>query len=60
MLSFGTVGDLFGRKKVMLAGVAVFCAGSVIAAVAPNTDILIAGGSSWASVPPPPSPGRCR
>src|ERR1700735_145947 len=43
MLSFGTIGDLFGRKKVMLAGVAVFCAGSVIAAVAPTTDILIAG-----------------
>jgi EmrB/QacA subfamily drug resistance transporter len=43
MLSFGAVGDLFGRKKVMLAGVAVFCAGSVIAAVAPNTDVLIAG-----------------
>jgi EmrB/QacA subfamily drug resistance transporter len=43
MLSFGTMGDLFGRKKVMLTGVAVFCAGSVIAAVAPNTDILIAG-----------------
>jgi EmrB/QacA subfamily drug resistance transporter len=37
MLSFGTVGDLFGRKKVMLAGVAV------IAAVAPTTDVLIAG-----------------
>lgn len=43
MLSFGTVGDLLGRKKVMLAGVAVFCAGSVVAAVAPNTDVLIAG-----------------
>jgi EmrB/QacA subfamily drug resistance transporter len=43
MLSFGTIGDLFGRKKVMLTGVAVFCAGSVIAAVAPTTDILIAG-----------------
>ena len=43
MLSFGTIGDLFGRKKVMLAGVAVFCAGSVIAAVAPTTDVLIAG-----------------
>jgi EmrB/QacA subfamily drug resistance transporter len=43
MLSFGTAGDLLGRKKVMLAGVAVFCAGSVIAAVAPTTDVLIAG-----------------
>jgi len=31
MLTGGTLGDLFGRKKVMLAGVAVFCAGSVVA-----------------------------
>jgi EmrB/QacA subfamily drug resistance transporter len=43
MLSFGTIGDLFGRKKVMLAGVATFCAGSVVAAVAPSTDVLIIG-----------------
>ena len=43
MLSFGAVGDLFGRKKVMLTGVAVFCTGSVIAALAPNTDVLITG-----------------
>src|SRR5579863_9902414 len=43
MLSFGTVGDVFGRKKIMLTGVAVFCLGSVIAAVAPTTDVLIAG-----------------
>ena len=43
MLTGGTLGDLFGRKKVMLAGVAVFCAGSVVAATAPNVDLLIAG-----------------
>jgi EmrB/QacA subfamily drug resistance transporter len=43
MLSGGTLGDLFGRKKVMLAGVAVFCAGSIVAAVATSTGILIAG-----------------
>ena len=36
MLTGGTLGDLFGRKKVMLAGVAIFCAGSVVAAVAPE------------------------
>ncbi len=43
MLTFGTLGDLFGRKKIMLGGVAVFCAGSLIAAVAPNVQVLIAG-----------------
>ena len=43
MLSFGTMGDLLGRKKIMLGGVAVFCAGSVVAALAPTTDVLIAG-----------------
>ena len=43
MLSFGTMGDLFGRKKIMLGGVAVFAAGSVVAALAPTTDVLIAG-----------------
>ena len=43
MLTGGTLGDLFGRKKVMLGGVAVFCAGSVMAAVAPGNGVLIAG-----------------
>ena len=42
MLTGGTLGDLFGRKKVMLAGVAVFCAGSVVAALAQSTGVLIA------------------
>jgi len=43
MLGFGMVGDEFGRKRVMLAGVGVFCAGSVLAALAPNVQLLIAG-----------------
>ncbi len=43
MLAAGMLGDILGRKKIMLAGVAVFCAGSVVAAVAPNVDWLIAG-----------------
>lgn len=43
MLSFGTVGDQLGRRKVMAAGVAVFCAGSVLAAVASSSGMLIAG-----------------
>ncbi|MGO8722323.1 MAG: MFS transporter [Acidimicrobiales bacterium] len=43
MLLFGTLGDQLGRKKVMLSGVVMFCAGSVVAAVAQNADTLIAG-----------------
>jgi EmrB/QacA subfamily drug resistance transporter len=43
MLTGGTLGDLFGRKKVMLSGVAIFFAGSVVSALAPSTSVLIAG-----------------
>ncbi len=43
MLAFGMVGDEFGRKKVMLVGVAIFCAGSVLSALAPNIELVIAG-----------------
>lgn len=43
MLAAGTMGDILGRKKAMLTGVAIFCAGSVISALAPNVDVLIAG-----------------
>ena len=42
MLAAGMLGDLIGRKKVMLGGVLVFCGGSVLAALAPNVDVLIA------------------
>jgi EmrB/QacA subfamily drug resistance transporter len=43
MLAGGTMGDLLGRKAVMLTGVGVFCIGSIVAAVATNVDMLIAG-----------------
>jgi EmrB/QacA subfamily drug resistance transporter len=43
MLFGGTLGDLFGRKRVMLAGVALFCAGSLVAAFAASNGVLIAG-----------------
>ena len=43
MLAAGSLGDLLGRKKVMLGGVAIFCAGSVVAALATNVDVLISG-----------------
>jgi EmrB/QacA subfamily drug resistance transporter len=43
MLACGMIGDEFGRKIVMLSGVGVFCAGSVMCATAPNAGVLIAG-----------------
>jgi EmrB/QacA subfamily drug resistance transporter len=43
MLACGMIGDELGRKKVMLTGAAVFCAGSVVCALAPNPQTLIAG-----------------
>ena len=43
MLACGMIGDELGRKKVMLSGAGVFCAGSVMCAVAPNVQVLIAG-----------------
>jgi EmrB/QacA subfamily drug resistance transporter len=43
MLAAGMLGDILGRKRIMLAGVAVFCAGSVVAATAVSVDWLIVG-----------------
>jgi EmrB/QacA subfamily drug resistance transporter len=43
MLACGMIGDELGRKRVMLTGAGVFCAGSVLCAVAPNPGTLIAG-----------------
>src|ERR1700745_1757170 len=42
MLGFGMVGDEFGRKRVMVIGIAIFCAGSILSAEAPNVGVLIA------------------
>ena len=43
MIPAGALSDLLGRKKVMLTGVAIFCAGSVIVALSQNVDMLWAG-----------------
>ena len=42
MLAFGTLSDRLGRKRLMLAGVAMFAAGSLLGALAPNVTVLIA------------------
>ncbi len=60
MLAGGSLGDVLGRKKVMLGGVAVFCAGSVVAAIAPGPNMLPRDASSWAWGRRPPNRGRSR
>jgi MFS family permease len=43
MLAGGSLGDRWGRNRVMIAGLAIFCAGSVVAALAAGVPALIAG-----------------
>jgi EmrB/QacA subfamily drug resistance transporter len=42
MMMAGTLSDRFGRKRFMLGGLAVFAAGSLLGALAPSPDVLIA------------------
>ncbi len=42
MLTFGTLGDQFGRKKIMLVGICVFIVGAVMA----GASVLVTSGSS--------------
>lgn len=42
-IPFGVASDRFGRKRVMVIGLALFAAGSVIAALAPTMAWLVAG-----------------
>jgi EmrB/QacA subfamily drug resistance transporter len=43
MLIAGSLSDRLGRKWLILTGIVIFCAGSVLCAVAPNVGMLIAG-----------------
>ena len=43
MLTGGTLGDLYGRKRTFLVGLTIFTAGSLLAGLAPSLDVLIAG-----------------
>ncbi|MEV6161910.1 MFS transporter [Streptomyces sp. NPDC052052] len=41
--TFGVLGDLFGRKKLITAGAALVAIGSSVAAIAPNVQVLWVG-----------------
>ena len=41
LLVFGTLADRFGRRRVLLTGVALFALSSVVAALAPTGELLI-------------------
>ena len=43
MLMFGALGDNFGRKRLMLIGVAIFCSGSIVCAISVNPSELVIG-----------------
>ncbi|MFE3543751.1 MFS transporter [Nocardia sp. NPDC059177] len=43
MLAGGSLGDRWGRKRVMIVGLVIFCAGSVVSALASSVAVLIAG-----------------
>ncbi|WP_107659255.1 MFS transporter [Nocardia suismassiliense] len=42
LVTMGNVGDRIGRRKMLLAGAAVFGSASIVAAFAPNVGVLIA------------------
>ena len=43
MLTGGTLGDLYGRKRMFLFGLTIFTAGSLMSGLAPSLNFLIAG-----------------
>src|SRR5262245_16511858 len=43
LLTAGALGDLYGRRRVFMYGIALFAVGSAICAAAPNTATMLAG-----------------
>jgi EmrB/QacA subfamily drug resistance transporter len=43
LLTGGTLGDLYGRRRIFVLGIVVFTIGTLICALAPNSQVLIAG-----------------
>ena len=43
LIAAGRLADIFGRRRALLAGAALFAAGSALAAAAPGVEVLIGG-----------------
>jgi len=43
LLTGGTLGDIYGRRRLFLVGISLFAVGTTICALAPNAAVLIAG-----------------
>ena len=43
ILTGGTLGDLYGRRRVFVLGVAVFAVGTIVCAIAPSGGMLVLG-----------------
>ena len=43
LLTAGTLADMYGRRKVFAAGMALFTLGSLVCGIAPDAAVLIAG-----------------
>ncbi|MBV8576551.1 MAG: MFS transporter [Acetobacteraceae bacterium] len=43
LMTGGTLGDLYGRRKIFALGIVLFTAGSLLCGLAPNGAVLIAG-----------------
>jgi len=43
MLTGGTLGDIYGRKRAFLSGLVIFTAASLLCALSPSIEVLIAG-----------------
>ena len=57
MLICGSLGDNYGRKRIMLIGVGIFCAGSIVCGLATSSTMLISDvrcgmPSIWETRPP--------
>ena len=60
LLLGGRMGDILGRRRMFIVGLALFTLGSFLAGIAPNFGCCWPAAPSRASAAPSPRPPRCR